>query len=310
MQASQEIRRKLAFLIGNLVCRCMDEARLIPYILNQEEIIGLLVDDPDRFEKLVHEEHADQTEYSKKDLTVKLDAIAELGRIKMLDALEKELWTGSEPDLAPVLDLINQLSRTFAVYVGNASTLFDKNFEDFMDKFRRSLQGAGMVLKAIDFTIEDMAILSNNAKKLVSEGEFLQAFTFDRLLCSQIMMKQVVNLPESGFSLCENLFRHAAQDADLFSALAGFAIRISYISHGAWDDIFAALAKLIYQEPGLCSPQHLISLIEQDVVFSCNLLCKSFAELKQLSYDERISAIESGLKDYSAGAIKPASLDL
>ncbi len=42
MQASVEIRKKLALLIGNLLCRCIREARFIPHVLTQEEVIDIL----------------------------------------------------------------------------------------------------------------------------------------------------------------------------------------------------------------------------------------------------------------------------
>ena len=76
---------------------------------------------------------------------------------------------------------MNQLTRTFAVYAGNAATLFDKAFEDFMDKFRQSLQKAGMTIRTIDFTADDSALLENRAMSYISQGEFLQAFTYERL---------------------------------------------------------------------------------------------------------------------------------
>ncbi len=52
-----------------------------------------------------------------------------------------------------------------------------------------------MSLKAVDFTSDDVAVLGANAFSYLSSGEFLQAFTFDRLLSSQIMIKEVINLP-------------------------------------------------------------------------------------------------------------------
>ena len=95
MQTSAEIRKKLATLIGNLICRCISDARMIPYILNREEVITMLMDDPARFEKLVQDEHADKSEYSKSDLTVKLDAAAELGKLDAVEAFERSFWDGS-----------------------------------------------------------------------------------------------------------------------------------------------------------------------------------------------------------------------
>jgi hypothetical protein len=295
MQTSAEIRRKLATLIGNLICRCIGDARMIPYVLNREEVINMLMDDPARFEKLVRDEQADKSEYSKSGLTVKLDAAAELGKLDAVEAFERSFWDGPEIDLNPILDLVHQLTQTFAVYAGNAATLFDKAFEDFMEKFRRALQKAGMTIRTIDFTADDSALLESRAMAFISKGEFLQAFTYERLLTSQTMIKQVVNLPPERFSLREDLIRHALNDHNLYVPLVKFVIRVSYISHGEWDDLFAAVAHQARKEPALCSSATLIDLIEQDVLFSCNLLCGSYAEIREWHPDQRRLAIEDRL---------------
>lgn len=296
MQASVEIRRKLATVISNLICRCIRDARMIPYVLNREEVINILMEDPARFEKLVQDEEADKCEYSKSDLTVKLDAAAELGRLDAVEAFERSFWEGPEVDLNPILDVVNQLTRTFAVYAGNAATMFDKAFEDFMEKFRQSMQKAGMTIKAIDFAADDSAHLKSGAISYISKGEFLQAFTYERLLTSQTMIKQVVNLPSEGFSLREDLIRHALNDPDLQVASIKFSIRIFYISHGSWQDLFETVVRYVLEEQTLCTLDTLIGLIEQDVVFSCNLLCKSYAEIREWTPSQRRLAIEDSLK--------------
>ncbi len=311
MQASAEIRKKLALLIGSVICRCIGEARMIPHVLNREEVISILLGDPLLYEKLVQDEHSSNAELSKEDLTVKIDVAKELEKLDSLEGFDKSFWDGPEVDLTPVLDLTNQLTRTFAVYLGNAATLFDRAFEDFMNKFRRSLQRAGMTLKTVDFTLSDVAVLETNAVSFLTAGEFLQAFTFDRLLTSQIMMKQVVNLPSSGFSLREDLIRYALNDPSLAAALVRFAMRISYISQGAWEDLFVIVLKQVREEPGQCSLSRLVEMIEQDVVFSCNLLCRSYAEIREWTAAQRRAALESSLKNYQnrAGQLTAASQD-
>jgi hypothetical protein len=310
MQASGEIRQKMAILIGDLISRCIQDARMIPYILNQEEVVNILVDDPARFEALVQQEHSDRREYSKKDLTLKLDALEELGNFEALDAIEIPSWTGSEADLDPILELINQLTRTFAVYVSNASTLFDKGLQEFMNKFRQSMRQAGMDIKAIDFDTADISLLRDRGGVYLAKGEFLKGFLFDRLLASQVMIKQVINLPATEFSLREDLIRRALQDVKLSIPLIKFILRVSYISHGAWGDLFSILATLASKEPDLCMPSQLIDFIERDVVFSCNLLCKSYAELSQLPVALRRSAIESRIeKERNSDPAKVVSQD-
>ncbi len=298
MQASVEIRKKLALLIGTLLCRCIREARFIPHVLTREEVITILFKNPVLYEKLVSDESTDSSETSKEDLTVKIDVAKELAKLDRLQEFEKSFWDGPELDLSPILDSTNQLTRTFAVYLGNAATLFDRAFEDFMNKFRQSLQRAGMSLKTVDFTSNDIAVLEASAISYLSSGEFLQAFTFDRLLSSQIMIKRVVNMPAEKYSLRENLVKYALNDPGLLSALIKFVLRISYIGQGAWDDLISILARQIQEQPGLCSPDLLLDLIEQDVVFSCNLLCRSYAEIREWPAGQRRSAIASSLRRY------------
>lgn len=298
MQASVEIRKKLALLIGNLLCRCIREARFLPHVLTQEEVIDILLKNPVLYEKLVSDEHTKNSETSKEDLTIRIDVAKELEKLDGLDAIEKSYWDGPEVDLSPVLDSTNQLTRTFAVYLGNAATLFDRTFEDFMNKFRQSLQRAGMSLKAVDFTSDDVAVIRANAFSYLSNGEFLQAFTFDRLLSSQVMIKEVINLPVQELSLREGLVKNALNDPGLTPAIIRFVLRISYISQGAWDDLVPIMAGQIQEQPGLCSPVRLLELIEQDVVFSCNLLCSSYAEIREWPADQRKEAIMSCLGKY------------
>jgi len=285
MQGSAEIRKKLATLIGHLISRCIQDARMIPAVLHRDEVINILVDDPALFQKLVQEEQADKRELSKQDLTIKLDAVKELGNLDKIEALEQPFWDAPEVNLTPIMDAANQLTRTFSVYLGNASTLFDRSFEEFMDKFRRSLNQAGLTLKRFDFTADDVKVLEAHAMSYISAGEFLQAFIFDRLLSSQVMIKQLVYLPAEGFSLREDLIRRALQDPNVYPELTKFIIRISYISQGSWDDLFPVLARIVLQGPALCSLKDLVGFIERDVFFSCNLLCKSYEEIRLLSGD-------------------------
>jgi hypothetical protein len=298
MNASAEIRKKLATLIGHLISRCIREARMIPAVLHREEVINMLVDDPGLFAKLVHEEHDDNTELSKQDLTVRLDAVAELAKLDSLEVFDKSFWDGPEVELPPILDRTNQLTRTFAVYLGNAATLFDREFEAFMNKFRQSLQQAGMSIRTVDFTLEDMSSFEDISAAYFDAGEALQAFTFEKLLSSQIMMKQVVSLPRD-YSLRENLIRRALKNPKLLPSIFRFVIRISYISQGSWEDMFPVLLRIIREESVEGSSAKLVAAVEQDIVFSCNLLCKSYEEIRQLTSDQRKQAIASSLENYS-----------
>ncbi|MDR1727119.1 MAG: hypothetical protein LBT74_04210 [Acidobacteriota bacterium] len=284
MDTSAQIRRKLATLIGRLLDRCLDEARMIPTVLHRDEAIDILVNDPARFARLVQEEDAGKTELSRVDLTVKFDAGVDLGKLNR--AVSPPLWGDHEADLGPILDDANHWVRTFSVYFGNAVTLFDKEFGKFIAKFRNSLEQSGMSLQVVDFTTEDAEVLENAASAHFAAGEFLYAFAFERLLGSQIMIRQVVNLPP-GFSLRERLMRNALRDAEFAPALMRFVLRISHVSQGTWGDLVPPLVRLAGETSGEKGMEALVDAAERDVVFSCNLLERPYEDIRRLPHDER-----------------------
>jgi len=294
MDTSAQIRRKLATLIGRLLDRCLDEARMIPTVLHRDEAIDILVKDPMRFAELVREEADSKIELSRIDLTVKHDAAAEIGELNRGEAPPQPLWDGPEADLAPVLGKANRWARTFSVYFGNAVTLFDREFGLFIAKFRDSLEQSGMSLRTVDFTPEDAEVFVEAALARVAAGEFLQAFAFERLLGSQIMVRQVVNLP-AGFSLRERLMRRALREAAA-PALTRFVMRISHVSQGAWSDMVPLLARLAAEESGESGMEALVDAAEQDAAFSCNLLERSYGEIRALPSAERRRAMRARLQ--------------
>ncbi|MBZ5495542.1 MAG: hypothetical protein LAP85_04005 [Acidobacteriia bacterium] len=298
MQASQEVRQKLVMVIGNLVCRCIEEARKIPYILDQEQVVDLLVGNPAFFAELVRDEQHDRTEFSNDRLTAKLDAVAELGQFEALDAFDLSFSSpmDSDADLEPVMEQINKLTRTFVVYFGNMVTIFEKEFQLFMEKFRQSLQQAGMALRATELAPGDMQGLEKRAVACLRAGEFLQAFSFDRLLNSEVIAKELVSLPCSGYSLNRKLIKTAMEDERLCAGVLTFILRACYISQGNWQDLFATVIDLVGREPEVHRRTLLLERIERDGVFCCNLLCESFTNLKKWPPAERTAAIERSLE--------------
>jgi len=297
MEASREVRKKLAVVIGNLICRCIEEARYVPYILGQDEVIEMIVRNPEAFQKLVQEEQCDRTEYSTGTLTAKLDALAELGQFESFDGFDMSFCSRneSEANLAPAIEKINHLTRTFNVYVGNTVTLFEKEFEAFTEKFREQLSRAGMDLRVIGFTTEDMADLEKTALSYQDSGQMLQAFMFERLLSCHVITKQFVSLPE-GYSLGERLIENAVRSPALFPATVKFIMRVSYVSQGGWEDLFTLLVRIVDFEADESCRSRLIDLLEQDAMFSCNLLCAGFADLKRRTPLERRAAIDRSLQ--------------
>jgi hypothetical protein len=301
MQVSLEIRQKFVLVLGNLICRCIEEARMIPYILGQEQVIEILVRNPAVYEKLVRDEQRDRTEFASDRLTARIDAVAELGQFEALDAFAVSFAGagGSDVDLDPVLERVNHLTRTFAVYIGNMITIFEKEFQVFMEKFHQSLQQAGIVLRVLDLTPEDMVELERKAEAYLTAGLFLQAFSFDRMLNSQVITNELIRLPSAGYSFSRHLIRCGLKDAGLRSALVKFILRASYVSQGGWQDLFVSFATLVSQEPELCGRELLVERIEQDGVFCCNLLRESFSDLRKWTPGERRATIERRLEDWA-----------
>ena len=99
MQNGAEIRKKLATLIGQIISRCIRDARMVPTVLNREEVIRILMDDPSLFQKLVQDEHVGNSALSNEDLTINLDMVAELAKLHELETFEASFWDGPEVDL-------------------------------------------------------------------------------------------------------------------------------------------------------------------------------------------------------------------
>ncbi len=290
MPLSGELREKLILIIGNLIARSIEEARNVPYILRHEDVVELLVRDPHRFQRLIEEERLGRTEYSTGTLTARLDAVSELGHLESLDGYDVD-WNISEKELSAIIRRIDHLTRTFAVYVGNAVTLFEREFELFSQKLRDLLRKSGMGLRTVKFSEADMTGLEHRAHSLLSSGEFLKAFLFERLVRCQVITKEAVVLP-SGYSISETLIRAAVQEPASMIKLVRFILRAGYISQGNWHDLFSTLVRVVYHE-GMRST--LLELIGQDMFFCCNLLCRSLSDLSRLTASERMAAIERAL---------------
>ncbi len=293
-------------VIGDLICRCIEEARNIPYILEQEQVVKILVDNPAFFAELVREEHRDRTDFANDRLTAKIDAVVELGQFEALDAFDLSFSgpIASDADLDPVLNLINQLTRTFTVYTGNTITIFEKQFQVFMEKLRQSLAKSGMDLKAVDLTADDMTGLKKKAEPYLATGRFLQAFMFERLLHAEVITKELVRLPGPGYALTLQCLGEALANQKLRQPLVTFILRACYVSQGCWQDLFDMLVELSKREPALCPGDLLMERINQDLVFCCNLLCETLANLRKRPPADRRAAIEERIGGW--GRIRPA----
>jgi hypothetical protein len=293
---SQTARKKLALVIGRLICRSIEAARNIPYVLERDEVIDILVRDPDRFTSLINQEQAGKTQFSTETLTDQLDAAGGLGQLEVLDRYDMSFGTANstEEDLKPAVDEIHQLTRLFAVYLGNTITLFEKEFDTFVGKLNSSLHGVDQPLEHVSLNARDMIEIQQFAENYLNSGKYLQAFLVDRLLSTHVVSRKLISIPE-GYSIATKLIGQIWEKGNAAQPFLKFLLRATYVSQGGWEDYFSA----VVQFAALRIPwrSDLIGAIERDAIFCCNFLCDSFGNLKRLSSTELHSTIESALRD-------------
>jgi hypothetical protein len=199
---SETARKKLAMVLGQLICRAIEDGRKIPYVLEPDEVIDILVRDPAKFTQLVNQEEDGQTQFSTGTLTAQLDAITGLGQLEILDRYDMSFGesNGSEENLKSAVDEIHQLTRLFAVYIGNTVSLFEKEFDTFASKFHQSLHGTGYSLGRVNLQTEDLNGIEESANRYLDSGKYIQAFLVDRLLSMHVVTRELVSVPQ-GYSV-------------------------------------------------------------------------------------------------------------
>jgi hypothetical protein len=295
---SQPARKKLAVVIGQIICRSIDDARNIPYLLEHDEVIDILVRDPAKFANLVNQEQDSCAQYSADTLTAQLDAASDLGQLEVLDRYDISFGgdNSGEEDLKPAVNEIHQLTRIFAVYVGNTFTLFEKSFDTFSSKLHASLHGSGQSLELVNLDLEDVTGIEAGTEKYLAEGRYLQALLVDRLLSTKVVTKRLVTIPD-GYSLSARLIQRT-WEGESACAFTRFLLRATYVSQGSWEDYFHTAVRISGERPHWRAM--LAEAIEQDSIFCCNFLRQSFADLKCLPAHELRDSIGQELQDRSS----------
>jgi hypothetical protein len=180
-------------------------------------------------------------------------------------------------------------------YISNIITTFEKSYEQFLDRYRQSMQGMSQKVDVVQITWDDLGGVRQAAESMLAGGEFIQSFSLGRLLDPEVIASDLIHFPSADDSLARLLLVNAPQDVDKFRRLAKFILRASYISHNHWQDIFQVLAELAEQDPQRYHREDLISLIEQDSVFCCNLLHMTYESLFSWTPEDRRLAIEQAL---------------
>jgi hypothetical protein len=297
MDDNRAIKEKLILVIINLIVRSIEEAKKVPYLVEQENLVDILINHPDIYQQMVLEGQLDGGGVPKGKTIVKLDILSELNEFEGLDRFDMTLegMMVQDDQNSPIFNQINLLSKMFMAYISNIITTFEKSYEQFLDRYRQSMQGMSQKVDVVQITWDDLGEVRQAAESMLAGGEFIQSFSLGRLLDPEVIASNLIHFPSADDSLARLLLVNAPQDVDKFRRLAKFILRASYISHNHWRDIFHVLAELAEQDPQRYHREVLISLIEQDSVFCCNLLHMTYESLFSWTPEDRRLAIEQAL---------------
>lgn len=297
MVDNRAIKEKLILVIINLVVRSIEEAKRVPYLVEQENLVDILINHPDIYQQMVLEGQLDGNGVPKGKTIIKLDILSELNEFEGLDRFDMSL-EGMMPQTdqdSPVFNQINLLSKMFMAYLSNIITTFEKSYEQFLDRYRQSMQGMIQKADVVEISWDDLGGVRQTAESLLDAGEFIQSFSLGRLMDPEVIASDLIHFPAVDDTLARLLLANAPQDVDKFRRLAKFILRACYISHNHWQDIFQVLAELAEHNPQRYHREVLIALIEQDSVFCCNLLHETYESLLARPPEDRRRAIEQAL---------------
>jgi hypothetical protein len=184
----------------------------------------------------------------------------------------------------------------FMAYISNMITTFEKSYEDFLERYRRTLRDAGQKVELVEISWEDLGNVRKSAEGMLANGHYIEAFSFGRLFDPEVVASDLIHFPATEDTLARRLLLKSPSDIDQYRRLVKFILRVCYISHNHWQDIFCALADLAKQEPERYHRSLLIELIGEDSVFCCNLLHQTTESLLGWTAAQRQEAIEKALE--------------
>jgi len=311
-EESNRIKRTMVSVITSLTRKSIEEAGVVPYVVEQDKLVDLLINNPDRYQDIVLGGKVDETVTGQGIMIVKEDILQELGEFKGLDAfdLSFDRMMDQESVRLPVFAQINSQCRMFAAYVSNMITIFEEEYANFLRRYRQALHAAGQELRLVKLDLEDLSDLEKAAKARMVDGKFLTAIAYDRLFNPEVMREQILQFPRSDYSLARRMIENAPKDVAFSTELIKFLVRACYISQNQWFDLLAILIELAEADPKRYRRSQLVHWIEQDSVFCCNLLQETYDSLRWWKAGQRKDAIENSLTriargEYSLADLKP-----
>ncbi len=307
---SNRIKRTLVAVIISLTRKSIEEAAVVPYVMEQDKLVDLFLQNPASYRNFLANGGLGGQSNSEGRMIVKENILAELGEFKSMDQfdLSFDRMMDQEEARIPVFNQVTMLTRMFSAYVSNVVTVFEEEYNNFLRRYRQAIQAAGQELRAIELGNDDLADLERAAKTRFVQGEFLGAFAYDRIFNPEVLKDDVLLFPQTSYSLGRRLIETAPKDAAFFTELIKFLLRASYISHNLWFDLLAHLIQLAESDPHKFRRTLLVHWIEQDSVFCCNLLQETYDALRWWTSNQRKNAIERTLTSIARGEISLTGL--
>ena len=302
MRSSGTVKDKLVRVVLNLARRSIDEARKVPYVVEQDNVVDLFINHPDLYQRLVAEGQLEGDGVPLGKMLVKLDILAEIEEFRSLDRYLVGI-NGSnhlESDLESLSSQVNSLTKLFLAFHGNMVAIFEREYDHFLERVQKSLDENDGKLQPLMLDQSDFEEVRRTAETYLVEQRFIEAFSLGKLFHPEIIKNLLFRFPQPEHSLIEDLIRESTRDEPTYYSLVKFILRASYLSHNLWSDLFSALLKLVDQDPGMYRRPMVLDILEQDLVFCCNLLHSSYDQLRTLSPEQRRTAVEASLHSTSS----------
>lgn len=299
------IKRNLVAVITSLVRKSIEEAAIVPYVMEQDKLVDLFLQNSNSFQDFLGKGVLDgQSSFAEKKI-VQADILAELDEFKSMDQFDLSFDRMADQEQArnPVFSRLTLLARMFSAYVSNVVAVFEEEYHNFLQRYRQAFQVAGQELHPVELGNDDLADMERAAKTRFVQGEFIGAFAFDRIFNPEVLKEEVLLFPHASYSLGRRMIENAPKDSVFFAELIKFLLRASYISHNLWFDLLAHLIQLAETDPHKFRRCLLVHWIEQDSVFCCNLLRETFESLRWWTSTQRKDAIERALTSIARGEI-------
>ena len=297
MKSPGTVKDKLVQVVLNLARRSIDEARKVPYLVEQDNVVDILINHPDLYKTLVSEGQLEGNGAAQGKMLVKLDILAEIEEFRSLDRYLAGAWGSSQSkiDLDSVSSHVNSLTKLFLAYHGNMVAIFEREYDHFLGRFRKTLDETEEELQPFLLDDADFEEAQQMAEAYLAEQRFIEAFSVGRLFHPDTIRNLLFQFPDPEYSMVEELIRESPKSEPTYTNLVKFILRASYLSHSLWRDLFVVLLKLVERDPGLYHRQKILELVDQDFVFCCNLLHTTYDQLHSMSAEQRRTAIEAGL---------------